>query len=325
MQTNEALALWIAAPGRAELRREQVLRPRSDEALVRTLYSGISRGTESIVFRGEVSATERERMRAPFQSGDFPGPVKYGYSNVGIVEAGPESLIGKTVFCLYPHQTRYVVPADAVHIVPEGVPPARAVLAANLETALNGLWDATPRLGDRISVIGAGAVGCLVAWLAAQIAGCEVELIDSNREKASIAAALSIRFALPEAASEQSDVVIHASGAPDGLATALRLAGFEGTVVEMSWFGSQTVSLPLGEAFHAKRLTLRSSQVGVVAASQRTRWSARRRMALALRLLSDPRLDRLINGESAFDELPEVMGRLAAAPGNTICHRIVYD
>lgn len=324
MQTDEALALWIAAPGRAELRREPISRPRPDEVLVRALYSGISRGTESLVFRGDVPASERERMRAPFQSGAFPGPVKYGYSSVGVVAAGAEALLGKTVFCLYPHQTRYVVPADAVHVLPESVPPQRAILAANLETALNGLWDATPRLGDRISVVGGGAVGCLVAWLAARMPGCEVELIDSNADRTPIAEALGVRFAMPEGAHGESDVVIHASGTPEGLATALRLAAFEATVVEMSWFGTQAVPLALGEAFHARRLTLRSSQVGTVAGAQRARWDPRRRMALALRLLSDPCLDRLISGESRFEELPDAMARLAAAPGNTICHRIVY-
>ena len=324
MATDDARAFWIAAPGIGEIRAETLPAMTSGDVLVRALYSGISRGTEALVFNGRVPESEYERMRAPFQAGSFPAPVKYGYASVGEVERGPSELEGRPVFVLHPHQTRYVVPGSAVHILPHGLPPARAVLAANMETAVNGLWDAAPRIGDRISVIGAGTIGCLVAWLATAIAGCDVEVVDTNPQRAAVARRLGVRFALPDEARENADVVIHASGAPAGLGVALRLAGFEATVVEMSWYGAQSVPLPLGEAFHARRLTLRSSQVGHVAAAQRPRWDTSRRMALAVSLLADPVLDTLITGESAFDTLPEVMARLADAPGDTLCHRISY-
>ena len=180
MTASSAQACWLVEPGRAELRTETLPEPTADQVRVRTLHSGISRGTETLVFRGEVPASEFERMRAPFQAGDFPGPVKYGYSSVGIVEAGPAALLGRAVFCLFPHQTRYVVPADAVHVLPDGVPPARAVLAANLETAVNALWDAAPRVGDRIAVVGGGVVGLLVAWLAGRMPGCAVQVVDTQ-------------------------------------------------------------------------------------------------------------------------------------------------
>jgi threonine dehydrogenase-like Zn-dependent dehydrogenase len=263
-------------------------------------------------------------MRAPFQSGDFPAPVKYGYINVGRVLAGSAELEGRTVFCMYPHQTRYVVPAAAVHPLPDSVPAARAVLAANLESVVNGLWDATPRAGDRIAVVGAGTLGCLAAWLAARFPGCRVELIDTNPGKAEAANALGVTFRHPDQATPEADLVIHASGAAGGLETALGLAGFEATVTEMSWFGDRPVTLPLGEAFHAKRLTLKSSQVSVVAGAQRARWSPQRRMQLVLELLADPRLDALITGESPFDELPLVLEKLSNEPGNALCHRITY-
>jgi len=278
-----------------------------------------------LVFRGEVPPSEYQAMRAPFQVGDFPGPVKYGYSSVGVVETGPEDLLGRLVFCLYPHQTRYRVPARALHLLPEGVPPGRAVLAANLETAVNGLWDAAPRVGDRIAVIGGGTLGCLVAWLAGRIPGCQVELIDTNPRRASIAKALGVTFAAPESATPEADRVIHASGAPAGLALGLALAGFEAMVLELSWYGTRQVALPLGESFHRRRLTLRSSQVGSVATAQRARWDHRRRLGLALSLLTDPALDRLITGEDAFADLPEVQARLARDPGDTLMHRIRYD
>jgi hypothetical protein len=321
---DEAEAFWVAAPGRGEIRGE-VLPPLSEgDVLVRALYSGISRGTEALVFSGRVPPSERVRMRAPFQAGEFPAPVKYGYASVGRVERGPRGLLDRTVFVLHPHQTRYVVPAEAVHVLPAAVPAERAVLAANLETAINGIWDTRPHVGDRVAVIGAGTVGCLVAWLAVRIAGCEVELVDINPRRAAVARALGIRFAEPAAAVQDADVVIHASGSPAGLELALRVAGFEATIVELSWFGDQTVSLPLGEAFHARRLTIAASQVGRVAASQRARWDTRRRMQLALSLLGDASLDVLITGESSFATLPAVMTTLATSPGETLCHRIRY-
>ncbi|GAB4552496.1 MAG: zinc-binding alcohol dehydrogenase [Rhizobacter sp.] len=319
-----ARACWLAEPGRAELRDEPLPSPAPGEVRVRTLHSGVSRGTEGLVFRGEVPASEHQRMRAPFQRGDFPAPVKYGYVSVGVVEQGPPELLGRTVFCLYPHQTHYNVPAEAVHPLPPGVPAKRAVLTANLETAVNALWDAAPRLGDRITVVGAGTLGLLVAWLAARLPGCQVEVVDVLPSRADIATQLGARFVLPENATPDSDLVIHTSGQPAGLATALRLAGFEATVLELSWYGDRAVNVPLGEAFHSRRLTLKSSQVGQVATAQRARWDYKRRLALALSLLSEPVLDGLITDIARFDDLPEVLARLAGKSPDTLCQRIDY-
>lgn len=324
MAADESRAFWIAAPGRGEIRREPLPTPSADEVVVRALYSGISRGTEALVFQGRVPASEYERMRAPFQAGEFPGPVKYGYASVGHIEQGPRELRGRTVFVLHPHQTRYLVPSRSVYVLPEAVPAPRAVLAANLETAINGVWDSRPQIGDRIAVIGAGTVGCLVAWLAARIFGCEVDLVDINPQRAAIARELGVRFAAPNAVSEDADVVIHASGSPEGLALALRVAAFEATIVELSWYGKHMVPVALGEEFHTRRLTLKSSQVGHIAGSQRARWDAQRRMRFALTLLAHAELDALVTGESEFDALPEVMLQLATAPGDTLCHRIRY-
>ncbi|HEY1909760.1 MAG TPA: zinc-binding alcohol dehydrogenase, partial [Vicinamibacterales bacterium] len=237
MTIDQARAFWIAEPGRGEIRTELLPAMSAGDVMVRTRFSGISRGTETLVFDGRVPASEYERMRAPFQSGEFPAPIKYGYASVGEVEEGPRELQGRAVFALYPHQTRYVIQAASVVPLPEAVPPGRAVLAANLETAINGVWDARPHIGDRIVVIGGGTVGCLVAWLAGRIGGCDVELVDVNPSRAAVAAALGVRFALPDDATENADVVLHTSGAPAGLALALRLAGLEAAVVDMSWYG----------------------------------------------------------------------------------------
>jgi threonine dehydrogenase-like Zn-dependent dehydrogenase len=320
----DARAFWVEAPGRGQIRSETLPEPSAPDVVVRALYSGISRGTEALVFQGRVPASERQRMRAPFQEGDFPAPVKYGYASVGVVERGAPDLVNRAVFVLHPHQTRYVVPAAAAHPLPESVPPARAVLAANLETAINGVWDAEPARGERITVIGGGTIGCLVAWFA-RTEGHEVEIVDVNPRREATARALGAGFAAPSSAAPGARLLVHASGSPAGLDLALRLAGFEGVIVDMSWYGTSPVTLPLGEAFHAQRLTLKSSQVGAVAPAQRGRVDARGRLQLALSLLADPALDALVTGESAFEDLPAVMASLASAPGDTLCHRVRYD
>lgn len=324
MSSQSARAFWVESPGHGAIRDEVIAIPNGAEAMVRTRFSGISRGSESLVFNGRVPPAEYQRMRAPFQEGEFPAPVKYGYCNVGEVEMGPADLVGRQVFSLYPHQTRFVVPTMVLHEIPDAVPVERAVLGANMETALNGVWDAGIKPGDRVAVIGAGTVGCLVAWLAARIPGCEVCLVDPVEARATTASRLGVRFASVSHAPREQDVIVHASGSAEGLATALDLAAFEAVVVELSWFGSQQVPLPLGEAFHARRLTIRSSQVGHVATSQRTRWDRRRRMQLALSLLKAPELDVLISGESPFEDLPRVMHDLSTRGQVALCHRIRY-
>lgn len=322
--TPEARAFWLREPGVGELRTAPLPSPGPDEVLVRTRFSGVSRGTEALVFRGGVPVSQYAAMRAPFQEGEFPGPVKYGYLNVGEVERGPAELRGRTVFCLFPHQDRYVVPAAAVTVVPDGVPAGRAVLAGAVETAVNALWDARPLVGDRIAVIGAGMVGCCVARLLAGLPAARVQLVDADPAKADVAAALGVAFRAPADADGDCDLVLHASANPDGLVRALELVGVEGEVVELSWYGDRPVPLPLGEAFHARRLTLRSSQVGAVAPARRARRGHADRMAVALDVLADPAFDILITGESPFAELPAVMPRLAGGQLPALCHRITY-
>jgi len=323
--SDHSLSFWVTAPGSGEIRRQPLAAPGADELIVQALFSGVSRGTESLVFNGKVPPSEYDRMRAPFQEGDFPTPVKYGYCMVGRVVRGPADFQGRDVFCLHPHQDRFVVPATSAQLVPSDVPAGRAVLAANMETALNGVWDADVLPGDRVRVVGAGSVGCLAAWLAGRIPGCDVELIDINPRRAAIAGALGVRFASPEAARDEADVVIHASGTQAGLALALRLAGFEATVLEMSWYGDRSVNLSLGEAFHSRRLVLKSSQVGAVAGARRARRTLQSRLQLALSLLNEAALDALINSESRFVDLPRTMEQLSNAPGDAIMHRVRYD
>ncbi|MFF0679424.1 zinc-binding alcohol dehydrogenase [Streptomyces tendae] len=323
--TRMARAFWLEAPGRGAIREVELPVPGADEVLVRSLFSGVSRGTETLVFGGRVPENQYTAMRAPFQEGDFPGPVKYGYLNVGVVEEGPERLVGRTVFCLHPHQTRYVVPAAAVTPVPAEVPAARAVLAGTVETAVNALWDAAPLVGDRVTVVGGGMVGCSVAALLARFPGVRVELVDTDPARAEVAEALGAGFASPGEAAGDRDLVVHASATEAGLARSLELLRLEGTVVELSWYGDRRVALPLGEAFHSRRLTLRGSQVGTVSPARAATRTYADRLALALELLADPALDALVTGESAFAELPDLMPRLASGEIPALCHRIRYD
>jgi threonine dehydrogenase-like Zn-dependent dehydrogenase len=321
---RSAQAFWLREPGCGEIRSVGLPDPGPGEVLVRTVRSGISRGTETLVFRGAVPPDQRAKMRAPFQEGDFPGPVKYGYLNVGAVEAGPAELRGQTVFCLYPHQTAYVVPAGAVSVVPEGVPAPRAVLAGTIETAVNALWDAAPLLGDRVAVVGAGMVGCCVARLLHGFPATRVTLVDVDPGRADVAAALGVDFALPEDADGGLDFVVHTSATSAGLQRSLDLLAPEGTVIDLSWYGDTEVRLSLGGSFHAGRLGIRSSQVGSLSPARASRRTAADRLALALELLRDPAFDVLLTGESHFDELPDVMARLAEGSLPALCHSITY-
>lgn len=318
-----ARALWITGPGSVELRDEPEPSAGAREVVVETLFSGISRGTERTVLRGGVPASERERMRCPGQAGDFPWPVKYGYAAVGLVRAGADDLVGRTVFVLHPHQDRFRASRDMCLPLPAGLPPERAVLAANMETALNVVWDAGIGPGDRVAVIGSGVVGALAGRLAARVPGTDVTLIDLNPARASLAAALGCAFAAPEQTPGACDVVIHASASAAGLETALAVAGPEATVVEASWYGDRAVEVGLGGAFHSQRLRLISSQVGRLPSSRAPRWSHARRLGLALDLLDDPALDALISGETAFEALAVHYPAILDDPG-TLCHRVRY-
>jgi 2-desacetyl-2-hydroxyethyl bacteriochlorophyllide A dehydrogenase len=320
---GNARAFWVAAPGRGEIRPVELATPRPDDVVVRTVVSGVSRGTEALVFRGGVPPDQHDVMRAPFQEGDFPGPVKYGYLNVGVVESGPEELSGRLVFCLYPHQTRYVVPATAVTALPDGVPPARAVLAGTVETAVNALWDAPPLPGDRVAVIGAGMVGACVARLLSRFPGVSVTVVDPNDARADLAAALGVAFARPDDAPGDLDLVFHASATEAGLQRALQLLAPDASVVELSWYGDRPVTVSLGEAFHHRRLSVRASQVGTLSPGARPGRTTKDRLTVALDLLRDPAFDAVLTGSSAFSDLPETMAALADA--DWLCHTITYD
>lgn len=295
-------SLWYVSDGRIEMRAADVPALQDGEVRIAARYSGVSRGTERLVLQGRVPPSEYERMRCPRQDGAFPFPVKYGYALVGVIEDGPKEHIGQNVFLLHPHQRALNAPVSDVHILPKDVPPRRAALAANTETALNVIWDADVLPGDRVLIVGGGVLGLLIAGIAARIPGTTVTVTDTDATRAATTAAMGAVFA-HQAPTEQ-DVVINTSSSEEGLRTALRCAGTEARVVEASWYGDRNIAVPLGEAFHARRLQLISSQVGAVPAARRVRWTYARRMAAALDLLRDARFDALITNEIAFADAP---------------------
>ena len=323
-QHNTATAYWTVGPEKGELRREDLPSPGPGEVLVRSLYSGISKGTELVVHNARVPQCVAEEMAAPNQEGSFPSPVKFGYLSVGIVEDGPAEWLGKTVFCLYPHQDRYVVRVESLTLVPDDVPARRAVLTGTVETAINGIWEAGPRLGDRVTVSGAGLVGGMVAQLLSTFPLGRLQLVDVDPAKRAFAEALGVEFSHPDDALPDCDIVIHCSASEAGLERALQLAGDDGEVIEMSWYADRKVSVPLGEDFHARRLSIRASQVGVVARSRRHRRTNADRLRLAVSLLSDPGYDVFLTGSSTFDDVPGVVQRLSDGELEALCHVIEY-
>jgi NADPH:quinone reductase-like Zn-dependent oxidoreductase len=324
-----ARALFYEAPSSANIRTVEIpLLTEDDRAeadvVIHTLYSGLSRGTERLVFEGRLPESEWLRMRAPHQTGDFPFPVKYGYAAVGVAEAGPSALIGRNYFALFPHQSRFVLPACSLVPLPDGVPARRAVLAANMETALNAIWDSGALSGQSIAVIGAGLLGCLIGFLAARLPGTKVTLIDRLPERADVAEQLGLGFSMPEHAASGAEIIFHTSASEAGLRLALEIAAFEARIVEASWFGDRQVTLSLGGSFHSQRLQLISTQVGSVAPAMRARLTHRQRLETALCLLDDARLDALITDEVAFEDLPAALPRLLAPDATGIATAIRY-
>ncbi len=319
-----ATAYWTTAREHGELRSEELPQPGPGQVLVRALYSGISKGTEMVVHHGSVPPRVAEEMRAPHQEGEFPGPVKFGYLSVGVVEEGPAEWLGQRVFCLNPHQDLYVVELDALTKIPDSVPSQRAVLTGTVETAINALWEAGPRLGDRVAVVGAGLVGGMVATLLRTFPLQRLQLVDLDPNRRQLADTLGVELIHPDDALTDCDIVFHCSASQEGLERSLQLAGDEGDVIEMSWYANREVTLPLGEDFHARRLSIRASQVGVVARARRHRRTNADRLDLAVSLLADSVFDAFITGSSTFSDLPDVVQGLAQGTLDALCHVIEY-
>ena len=324
-----ARSLWYTAPHTVEIRSERLPTTPQGSLTIETHYSAISRGTEQLIWNGAIGESEWQRMRAPFQDGDFPFPVKYGYSAAGTVVDGPSEWIGVNTFALFPHQDVFTLPADRVTRLPEAIPLQRATLAANIETALNAIWDSGAGPADKIVIIGAGIVGLLLTYLAARMPGTTVVVVDVAPARRAIVEAMGATFVaantnLADTLGDDADVVFHTSASQPGLTTAINACGFEATLVELSWYGSTAINVNLGGAFHSKRLRLISSQVGHVAASRRARWSHARRLQAAAALLDDDILDQLVGDSIPFDQLPTQMADIFDKSGGGLAPIIAY-
>lgn len=318
-----AQALVYCAPGEARIDTVD-LPPQGIRVMTR--FSGISRGTERLIFNGLVPEAEHDRMRAPLQSGDFPFPVRYGYAATGTVDDPTTDLHGREVFCLHPHQTAFRAPQAMVLPIPRNVPASRAILAANMETALNAIWDARLRPGSKCLVVGAGLLGWLITALLSRRPDLSVDITDIRTDTGVKADDFSVNFMTPDRTNSCSyDVAFHTSASSAGLQSALDALNFEGRVIELSWYGVRETQINLGGNFHANRLSILCSQVGHVAPTHRHAVTHRDRLARALTALDDPRLDLLITHEVHFRDLPESLPRLLADDAPGIATRIVYD
>jgi threonine dehydrogenase-like Zn-dependent dehydrogenase len=312
-----ARAFWTTDPGRGAIWPEPLTDETAGRVLVRTLASGVSRGTEALVFSGRVPPSQFEAMRAPLMGGTFPFPVKYGYAAVG--RRGD----GARVFVLHPHQDVFLAPEGMCIPVPDAIPTHRAVLAANMETALNIVWDAAPLPGERMLVIGAGVIGLLTASLLARVPGSVVAVVDVNTARADLAHRFGCAFATPDAAPPDQELIVHASATEAGLRLALERAAFEARIIEASWYGDAEPRLPLGQHFHARRSRIVASQVGAVSPAMRGRRTHAERLTLALALLRAADYDALLEGPTRFQDLPGAMPRILAPGG--LCHVITYE
>jgi len=304
-----------------------------DEVLVKALYSGISRGTESLVYSGKVPSSEWSRMRCPNQTGEFSFPINYGYASVGkVISVGSDvtnTKAGDKVFVLHPHQDRFIVGDSWINVLPDDLQdPEIAVLSANMETALNANWDADIENRKSIVVVGGGVVGILTAYVAKQLSGKKPVLIDIDERKAELANKFGFDFALArDAASEdfgKFECVFHTSASEKGLQLAIDLAVFEGRVIEMSWYGDKPISINLGGAFHSQRISLISSQVGHVSANKRQSHSHSDRMSLAMDLLRNSALKALLKPIVPFADLPDRLDEVLTS-SETLCPLVTYN
>jgi len=303
--SNDARALWFTTPGKAVLRSDKIGPPVGDEiCTVRSLYSAVSEGSERLVLAGKVPPDLHQSMRVPYMAGDFSFPIKYGYSLVGVVDRGAAHLVGAVVHLMHPHQDICCVDSADVFPVPEGIPPRRAVLASNLETAVTAIWDARPALGERVLVVGFGCIGALIAQVLRGMPGIDLHIVERDEARSHLARNLGYATAA-SAGEEQFDLAFHASGSAAGLQVAIDCVGMEGRIVEVSWYGTAETPLRLGGTFHSQRKIIIASQVSHLPSFQTPRWDRIRRKQLVFSLLRDPAFDRLLDEPISFDKLAD--------------------
>jgi 2-desacetyl-2-hydroxyethyl bacteriochlorophyllide A dehydrogenase len=330
--------LWWTALRTGELRAEPLPPPGPEDVVVQAIASGISAGTELLVYRGQVPP--ELPLDLPTLAGSFRYPIKYGYASVGRVAAAGAAVRdrapGDLVFALHPHQSTYVLPAARTVLLPPNLPPEHGVFLANLETAVNVALDAAPRLGETVLLSGLGVVGLLVLQTLRRTGVAEIIAVDPLPRRRALAARLGASLTLaPDAdvaaqarartAGRGVDLAVEVSGAPAALGPAIEAVADEGTVVVASWYGTKSVPLHLGSHFHRGRVRLRSSQVGHLDPALAPRWDHARRQAVALRLLAELPLGDLISHRIPFAQAPEAFALLDERPADALQVVLTYE
>ncbi len=339
----ESRSLWLTAPKMVEFRTETIPPPGSGEIRVQTIASALSQGTEMLVYRGEVPVDLP--LDLPALSGSFAFPIKYGYATVGrVLDLGDDVTgfaRGDAVFVHHPHQSTFVVPTNpadgpAPVRLPDDLDPLLGLFVANLETAVNVLLDSGIRLGETALVFGQGTVGLLIAQLLRHAGAGQVIVVDPLERRRTLAFKLGVDVAL-EPGSEMlervmeltegrgADVAIEVSGSGAALQSAIESVAVEGTVVVVSWYGTKTVSLALGEHFHRGRVRIRSSQVGRISPELSARWDHARRLRLSVELLPRLELSELISHRFRFDEAADAYRLVDERPGNAVQVILTYE
>ena len=318
---RKARALWHTSASQSQIKEVEL--SANPACVVKSLYSLISTGTERLVSRGQVPHALYASMKVPYMEGEFSFPVKYGYSLVGEVQEGPEEILGKKVHLLHPHQDYCRVQASELTVLPGEVPPLRATLASNLETALNSIWDSGVSVGDRVLVVGFGIIGSLTARLLQSIAGVEVWVYDLDAQRSELASASG--FHIVDRMLYDFDIAFHCSSSSKGLQSCIDHIGFEGKVMEMSWYGEQAVELQLGGSFHQQRKQIISSQVSSIPSNHRARWDFNRRKAVVMELLKNPAYDQHLGEQVPFDKVPALFGNIRKGSLSALSWVIAYD
>lgn len=314
--------LWFEAPRAARLRDAAPLVAGPGEIVARAIASGISRGTELLLYRGEGPTPFDPSMGAATY------PCRYGYAWVGEVTSAGDGAglgIGQRIFALAPHGDEHRADARSVRAIPDGIPATRATLAANLETGVNAAWDARVGLGDRALVVGGGVVG-LACALAAARSGADVTVVEpaGHRRDAALAIGAARAVATDGELDGRFDVVFEVTGRPESLTSAIERAADEARVVIASFYGARIAPVPLGDAFHRRRLSLVSSQVSRIPPERAARWDHARRFELVLALLQDARLDAMIDPPRPFERAAEVYAELDARPAEGLHATFAY-
>jgi 2-desacetyl-2-hydroxyethyl bacteriochlorophyllide A dehydrogenase len=328
-----AAAVWFPRARVVELRTETLPEPGPDEVRVRAVLSAISQGTEMLVYRGEVDAGLA--LDLPTLAGGYGFPLKYGYASVGrAVAVGRDVRAvseGDLVFALHPHQDEYVLSESLVRHLPDRTTPEQGVFVANLETAINVVLDAKPRLGEVVAVFGQGVVGLLITQLLRR-SGARVVAVEPSALRRSFAERCGAELAItPQDGTvlrrltrgRGADLAIDASGSPSALQEAIDSVALEGTVVVCSWYGEKPVPLDLGGLFHRRRVRLVSSQVGRIDPSLAPRWDRERRLELATSLLGELVLADLITHRIPFARAADAYALLDGGDAETV--QVVLD